>query len=373
MDAMVKAGILTEVSPEMPTPEWLNSFVIVKKPNGNLRVCLDPTDLNKHIIRLICNMRTLEEIIDMLKGSMYFAVFDSTISFFHVPLDHNSQQLTAMLTLIGIYLYSALAMGLSNATDIFKKCMRNIVDGLEGVVNIVDDILVFATKCDKFKENVINFLNRCVEHDLHLDPEKIRINVDSVLFFRQTLTKDGPQMDANKWQVIQNWPQPKNVKKPQSFLGSVNYLSKFIPHLSSFRKPPRDLLKSSSEFVWLKVHDKAFKTLNNAILKDVTLKYFDSNLPIYIETDASKKGIGVMMSQRDNSVENSSHTEVPNNLRPVFYASKTLMMTESNYSNIEHEMFGVVFSVLHFKHFTYGRQIHIITDHKPLITLFAKI
>ena len=106
------------------------------------------------------------------------------------------------------------------------------------------------------------------------------------------------------------------------------------------------MLKSSNEFVWLKVHDEAFKTLKNAIVKDVTLKYFDSNLPIYIETDASKKGIGVVMLQPDNSVENTSHTEVPNNLRPVFYASKTLTATESNYSNMEHEMLGVVFSML---------------------------
>ena len=261
IDSMVKAGILTEVTPEMPTPEWLNIFMIGKKPNGNLRVCLDPTDLNKHIIRPICNMRTLEEIIDMLKGSMYFAVFNSTKSFFHVPLDRESKQLTAMLTPIGIYLYNVLAMGLSNATDIFEKCMRNIVDGLQGVVNIADDVLVFATKYEKFKENVINFLDRCVEHDLHLNPEKIRINVDSVPFFGQTLMKDGLQMDANKWQVIQNWPQPKNVKELQSFLGSVNYLSKFIPHLSSFRKPLQDLLKSSNEFVWLNIHDEAFKIL----------------------------------------------------------------------------------------------------------------
>ena len=78
------------------------------------------------------------------------------------------------------------------------------------------------------------------------------------------------------------------------------------------------------------------------------------------------------MLQPDVSVENTSCPEVPNNFRPVFYASKTLTATESNCSNIKHEMVGVVFSMLHFKHFTYGRQIHIITDHKPLITLFAK-
>ena len=116
---------------------------------------------------------------------------------------------------------------------------------------------------------------------------------------------------------------PSLRKELQSFFGSVNYHSKFIPHLSSFRKLLQDLLKSSNEFVWLNVHDEAFKTLKNAIVKDVTLKYFDSNLPIYIETDALKKGIGVVMLRPDNSVENTSHTEVPNNLRPVFYASKT--------------------------------------------------
>ena len=263
-------------------------------------------------------------------------------------------------------------MGLSNATDIFEKCMQNNVNGLEGLVNIANDVLVFAMKYDKFKENVINFLDRCIEHDLHLNPEKIRINVDSVPFFGQTLMKDGLQMDANKWKVIHNWPQPKNVKELQSFLGSVNNLSKFIPHLSSFRKPLQDLLKNSSECVWLKVYDEAFKTLKNAIVKDVTLKYFDSNLPIHTERDVLKKGIGVVMLQPDVQVENTSHREVPNNLRPVFYASKTLTGTESNYSNIEREMLGVVFSMLHFKHCTYGRQIHIITDHKLLITLFAK-
>ena len=144
-------------------------------------------------------MKTLEKIIDMLKGSMYFAVFNSTKPFFYVPLDHKSKQLMTMLIPIGIYLYNVLAMGLSNATDIFEKCMRNIVDGLEGVVNIANDVLVFAMKYDKFKENVINFLDRCIEHTLHLNPEKIRINVDSVPFFRQTLMKDGLQMDTNKW------------------------------------------------------------------------------------------------------------------------------------------------------------------------------
>ena len=173
IQSMVDSGILTKLTPGMPTHEWLNSFVVVKKPNGSLRVCLDLTDLNKSIIRPVCNMRTLEEIIDLLKGSLYFAVFDSTKSSFHVPIDDISRQLTAMLMPIGIYLYNVLAMGLSNATDIFEACTRNIVDGLQGVINIADDVLVYASDYSVFKLNVTSSLDHCIEHDLHLNPDKV--------------------------------------------------------------------------------------------------------------------------------------------------------------------------------------------------------
>ena len=78
------------------------------------------------------------------------------------------------------------------------------------------------------------------------------------------------------------------------------------------------------------------------------------------------------MLQCDPIVKNSSSTEIPNNLHPISYASKTLSETESNYSNIERELLGVVFAVTHFKHFTYGRPVTIISDHKPLVSLFKK-
>ena len=202
IQSMIDSGILTKLTPGMATAQWLNSFIVVKKPSGNLHVCLDPTDLNKSIVRPVCNMRTLEEIIDLLKRSLYFAVFDSTKSFFHVHIDYAAKQLTAMLTPIGIYLYNMLAMELLHATDIFESCMRNIVEGLEGVVNIADNVLVFATKYDKFKTNVISFLDHCVQHDLHLNPDKIHINVNSVPYFGQTLTKQRLMMDENKRKVV---------------------------------------------------------------------------------------------------------------------------------------------------------------------------
>ena len=110
------------------------------------------------------------------------------------------------------------------------------------------------------------------------------------------------------------------------------------------------------------VHEEAFKKLKSVIVKDITLKYFDPSLPIHIETNASNKGIGVVLMQPDPNMQNTSKTAVPNKFRLVYYASKILMTMESNYGNIERETLGVVLSVLYFKHFTYGQQVTVITD-----------
>ena len=191
-------------------------------------------------------------------------------------------------------------------------------------------------------------------------------------FFGQVLTKEGLRPDPYKVDVIKQWPTPTNITELQSFLGSVNYLCKFIPYLSDLRQPLQGLLKSDREFLWTQIHDKAFNNLKQAICKDITLQFFDSDLSLYIKADASQKGIGAIMLQPDKKCKNTSTTEIPNNLRPVAYASKTLTSCESNYSNFERELLGVLFSVLHFKHFTYGCKVHIITDHKPLVSLFRK-
>ena len=124
---------------------------------------------------------------------------------------------------------------------------------------------------------------------------------------------------------------------------------------------------------------KAFDEIKLHVSNDVKLQFYDSSKPLYIQVDTSKKGIGTVMLQEDTIMINcdSNHgsksgSEIPTNLRPISCASKTLSTTESNYSNIECELLGLLFAVTHFEHFTYGRLVHVITDHKPLFSLFRK-
>ena len=338
LDSMEAQGIISKYDGRDISPEWLNSFVC-----GSLRICLDLTSLNKEIIRPVCNAQTMDDVVHKLKSANYFAVFDTSKGLFHVPLDRESKALTAMLTPFGIYVYNVLAMGLSNATDLFETCIQEILQGLNGCTNIADDVLVFGTTYDEFKTNILAFLDHCVQEGMHLNPDKVKIDCLEVPYFGNTLSKEVLSPDSKKVELIQQWPTPTNHKELQSFLGTVNYLSRFLAFLSDLDAPLQSLLKKDTEFLWTPAHQHAFDQIKLHVSNDVKLQFYDSDKPLYIEVDTSKKGIGAVMLQQDKIVRNESKSddEIPTNLRPISYASKTLSVTESNYSNIERELLGL--------------------------------
>ena len=102
LDKLCKEGILHKVDISEPI-EWLNSFVCVKKSNGKIRLCLDPTHLNKWIIRPRHSAKLVDDILHRLNGAKYFTVVDSTSLFFNHKLDKESSKLTIFGTAFGRY------------------------------------------------------------------------------------------------------------------------------------------------------------------------------------------------------------------------------------------------------------------------------
>ena len=98
------------------------------------------------------------------------------------------------------------------------------------------------------------------------------------------------------------------------------------------------------------IHQHAFDQIKLHVSNDVKLQFYDAHKPLYIEVDMSKKGIGAVMLQEDTIMRNDSKSgsEIPTNLRPISYTSKTPSTTELNYSNIECELLGLLFAMTHF-------------------------
>ena len=228
-------------------------------------------------------------MVHKLKDAKYFAVFDTSKGFFHVPLDAESKVLTAMLTPFEIYVYNVLAMGLSNATAVFEMCISEVLQGLKGCTNIADDILVYGSTYEDFKTNVLAFLDRCLQEDMHLNPDKVKLDCPEVPFFGNVLSKYGLSLDTRKVELIQQWPMPMNQTELQSFLGTVSYLSHFLAFLSDLCVPLQALLKKGTEFIWTTAHQHVFNQIKLHVSNNVKLQFYDANKPLYIEVDTSKK------------------------------------------------------------------------------------
>ena len=156
LKSMEKTCIISKLDRNTPTP-WLNSYVIIKKPNGSLGICLDPTDLNKYIGKYVTLTHWMMlAICSRTQNTSVFLMLQRF--FFHLPMDAMSRPLTAMLTPEGVYVFNILAIGLCNAGDLFESPLCELLSGLPGITNITDDILVYGSTQEEHDTNVICFL-----------------------------------------------------------------------------------------------------------------------------------------------------------------------------------------------------------------------
>lgn len=119
--------------------EWVSSMVAVKKKNGKVRICLDPRDLNKGIMRSHYPMPTIEEISTRLTRARVFSVLDAKNGFWQIPLEENSSFLTTFNTAFGRYRWLRMPFGLNSAPEVWQRRMHEIVEDLPGVEVIADD------------------------------------------------------------------------------------------------------------------------------------------------------------------------------------------------------------------------------------------
>ena len=140
---MEQLGAIEKV--DQPT-EWINSIVIVEKPDGNLRICLDPKDLNRAVKREHFQLPTATEITSKLTGAKVFSKLDAKDGFWHVKLDHPSSLLTTFNTPFGRFKFNRLPFGLNSSNEVFQKKMQFAFEGIEGAEVIYDDLFLYGAK-----------------------------------------------------------------------------------------------------------------------------------------------------------------------------------------------------------------------------------
>ena len=259
LDNMVKDDIIAKV--DQPT-DWVSSMLAVRKPTmgqdgkADIRICLDPKDLNGAIKREHFPMPTIEEVATRLNGAKMFSVFDASNGFWQVELDQVSSLLTLFTTFntpFGRYCWKRMLFGINIAPEVWQRKMQELVEGLHGVEVIADDFVVvgFGNTPEEWNadhdRNVRAFLERCREKNLRLKKEKAQLRKTEVAFIGHILTPDGLKPDPKKVEAINDMPHPTDVQSLRRFLGMINYLAKFLPGLSDETEVLRKLTEKEGE------------------------------------------------------------------------------------------------------------------------------
>ena len=156
---------------------------------------------------------------------------------------------------------------------------------------------------------------------------------------------------------MRNMPAPENKEDVRRFLGSVQYLAKFLPRLAEVEEPLRHLTKKDTVFHWDKAQEHAFQHIKDLCCTAPILAYYDVKKDVKIQCDASKNAVGAVLLQEG---------------KPIAYASRKLRTSELNWSPIEKEMLAIVFSTGKFREYILGKETVVQTDHKPLETILRK-
>eukprot|EP00731_Ephydatia_muelleri_P000002 Em0001g2a len=317
LERMVELGV---IRPVQEATEWCAGMVVVPKADGKIRICVDFTKLNESVCRELHMLPCVEQILAQLSGAKVFSKLDANSGFWQIKLSESSSPLTNFITPFGRFCFQRLPFGITSAPVIFQKRMSEILLGLDGVVCMMDDVLIFGPNQEI--------------HDMRLK---------AVL---QRVKSAGVTLNRDKCVFSQS---------------SVKFLGQIVDAHAELTKSLRELLSKKNEWTWNEIHQKAFSKLKDEVSTQPVLALYSPKLDTIVSADASSYGIGAVLLQR----------QLDGSVKPVSYASRSLTPTEQKYAQIEKEALGVTWACERFRDFLTGLQFQIETDHKPLVPLLG--
>ena len=270
---MVELEVIEPV--EEPT-EWCSGLTIVPKPNGNIRMCVDLTMLNKGVEREFYPLPRISDMLSQLSTGRMFSKLDANSGFWQIKLDPESKALTTFLTPWGRFQFKRLPFGLSSAPEIFQRSMEKILVGLEGVVCMMDDVLVFGRDAEEHWVRLRLVLERILNSGRTLKKEKCEFGVTEVKFLGHVICLEGVKLDPDKAKTILSISPPSNKKEARRFLGMVNYLNKFSSRLAELCSPIYGTT-SVAPFYWGPDQQRAFDEIKEVLSSAPVLCAFDVN------------------------------------------------------------------------------------------------
>ncbi|XP_048580823.1 uncharacterized protein LOC116616199 isoform X2 [Nematostella vectensis] len=316
--------------------------VCVRKRDGSLRLCIDYRELNRKSVPDRFPIPRIQDALDTLGGNSWFSVLDQGRACHQGFMGKDSRPLTAFVTPWGLYEWVRIPMGLSQAPAAFQRYMQDCLEDLRDTTCIpyLDDIIVFSQSFEEHVSDLRKVLQRLREHGIKLKPSKCKIFQREVTFLGHVVSEEGYRMDQESIKAVTDLKDtpPKTVGEVRRLMGLLSYFRRYVHNFATLAAPIYDLLtepkggtstKSKSRsskslsrqpVSWSEEHQRILETLIDTITSPPVMAYPDYQQPFILHTDASERGLGAVLYQRQKGT-----------LRVIGYGSRSLTQAERNY------------------------------------------
>ena len=308
-----------------------------------------------------------QHLTDTQNGQQaYFTTLDLKYAYSQLKLHHDTAKHCNFNIICGestgTYRFKTGFYGLTDMPAEFQKAIDYTLIGLQNTYCFLDDVIIVSTGTEA---DHLAYVHKCLKK---LDDDNLRINLQKCHFAKSEIEwlgykfiQTGISPLESKTAAILTIPPPTTLKRLRSFLGSVHYIGKFIPHLAQLCHPLRPLLKKSVKFIWTDEHTKHFNQIKEKIANSTENSHYNPKLDVRVKCDASRSGLGAALEQN-----------TPDGWKPIAFASRFLNSTEERYSVNELELLGIVWSIDYFKYYLYGKNFTVVTDHRALLSILKE-
>ena len=296
---------------------------------------------------------------------------DFNHSFHQFPMDESSRDLFVFHMPWGLHRLNTLVMGTHTGSSELQERVRVIVDGLEGVAQIKDDVVIHGAG-KQHDERLKKFLERIEEHELTLRREKCRFGVSEVMWFGNIFNEQGMSADPAKVRLIKDWKRPEDKAGVKSFLQTAAFCQVFMRPgagrtYADVTLPLRRLTAKSVKFEWTADCESSFRELKELLGSEQVMGYFDPQRATRLYVDEGPAGVAATVAQ-EYEVDGMDHTV----WRPVHHTSRAKTKTEMNYGKVDGESLGILTGIKSNSMYLYGQYFEVVVDHEPLVNLYNR-
>ncbi|WVZ76338.1 hypothetical protein U9M48_024321 [Paspalum notatum var. saurae] len=312
-------------------------------PDGTRRICVDYRALNDVTIKNKYPLPRIDDLFDQLQGACVFSKIDLRSGYHQMKIRPSDIPKTAFITRFGLYEYTVMSFGLTNAPAYFMNLMNKVfMEYLDKfVVVFIDDILIYSKMEEEHEEHLRLVLQKLRDHKLYAKLSKCEFWLDQVPFLGHIVSKGGIMVDPSKIGGVMDW----------------KILRKFIESFSRIAKPMTSLLEKGVPFNWTKERQAAFDELKKRLTTAPVLTLPDLTKSFTVYCDASKEGLGCVPMQEG---------------KVIAYASRRLRKHEVNYPTHDLELAALCMLKI-WRHYLFGNKCEIYTDHKSLKYIFTRM